>query len=429
MDDDACHVLIRFGLGRRGDQPPPSDVHAWISNQLDSSDPVLASPEPSTASAIYARIHHDDPDKRNPGPHLIGDLFDKCRADAFRNALATDLPFRERLVHFWSNHFTVSAKAGGDVLALIGAYVHEAIRPHVTGRFEDMLRAVMHHPGMLYYLSNNDSIGPDSKFGRAVHGGLNENLARESLELHTVGLKAGYTQTDVTSYAKLITGWGTEMKADSPGFVFRADRHEPGPETVMGQTYPDGELGGEVALHTLAYHPATYRHIATQLVQHFVADDPPPDDVAAIAKVLDATGGDLKAATLAVTRLPGAWVPLTKLRSPVDYVIAVCRALGVEDGVAGLRACDYLGQTFWGPPLPNGWGDTAADWTGGEALVRRADWSWRMAAARTDLSPDTVAANTLGELMGDETRTRIGRAATRLEGLALLLSSPEFMRR
>jgi uncharacterized protein (DUF1800 family) len=437
MDSQIAHALIRFGLGRRGTETLPLDPHIWLRAQLDQPDPLLGKAGPNTRDGFITIIHQDDPgrDKIQPRIPTIGKLFDTDRDAAFQHAIATDRPFRERLVLFWANHFTVSARIGGRVGALLGAYMQEAIRPFVSERFESMLRAVIGHPAMLYYLSNEQSIGPNSQAGRQGHGGINENLARECLELHTVGIGSGYTQADVISLAGILTGWGVEKNEPSPGFVFRPEQHEPGDKVVMGKTFPEGQAGGEAVLHFLANHPATYRRLATKLVQHFVADTPSAEDVAHIASVLSDTGGDLRAAALAVTNLSSAWQPLTKFRAPVDYEISVYRALDLPDTLAAPPAHQpvptslYLGEYFWFAPLPNGWPDTAADWVAGEALLRRADWVWELAGNPAAPSADDVAARTLGNLLSADTRARLANASSRREALALLLSSPEFMRR
>ena len=239
-------------------------------------------------------------------------------------------PFRERLVWFWTNHFTDLA-APRRVRGAGGAFVEEAIRPHVTGRFADMLLAVMRHPAMLLYLDNVCSAGPDSPAGQRGKRGLNENLARECLELHTVSPAAGYTQADVTNFARVLTGWSIDLQRDPPGFRFRPFAHEPGEQIVMGRRFPPGEEGGVAALRFLAAHPATHRFLATKLVRHFVADDPPEDAVRRIAGVLRDSDGDLGAAAAAVTTLEAAWQPLTKLRTPLDYVVATLRALDAPE--------------------------------------------------------------------------------------------------
>ena len=430
MDNRAAQALIRFGLGRRGNEPLPADPAAWLIAQLDAPDPALAAPGHSAAEglvAIRSRRQNKDPaSKASP----IRDVFRADSAQAFDTLLTTTTPFRERLVNFWANHFTVSVKRP-ECAALTGAFVREAIRPHVTGRFETMLVAVMHHPAMLLYLDNAQSVGPDSPAGARQRRGLNENLARESLELHTVSPAAGYTQADVTAYANILTGWSIAYDYNPPGFLFRLNAHEPGPKTVMGRSFDHGLAGGNAILTWLADHPSTHRHLATKLVRHFVADDPPPTAVARIEAVLTRTHGDLKAASLELTRLPEAWLPLTKLRSPSDYVVAVLRALDLpEDRRPNLNpAMASLGQPFCGAPLPNGWADTAADWAGPEAILRRVDWAYGVTARAGDPDPEQIAQNSLGPLLRPATLDAMRHAGSRRDSLTLLLGSPEFQRR
>jgi uncharacterized protein (DUF1800 family) len=345
-------------------------------------------------------------------------------------ALTTDAPFRERLVWFWANHFTVSTRRGADV-GLIGAFVREAIRPHVTGAFTDMLLAVMRHPAMLLYLDNASSAGPQSRAGLKHHLGLNENLGRESLELHTVTPAADYTQADVTSYAAILTGWSVDLKQDPPGFRFRPETHQPGPKLLMGRRFEEGEAGGVAALRFLATHPATYRALATKLARHFIADAPPPDAVARIADALHRSGGDLAVAAAAVVREPDAWQPMTKLRTPLDYTVAVLRAANPPgiDPAALLGVLNNLGQPLWSAPLPNGWPDRAADWADPETLLRRADWAFRLSGKLGDTEPEQVARASLGGLLQPATLTAVQHAASRRDALTLLFTSPEYMRR
>jgi uncharacterized protein (DUF1800 family) len=428
----SLHSVIRFGLGQVGTEPLPSNPEAWLADQL-------AGPVPDTLSGFEAaRLEDVENQQAAKGDvtqriYPIGVRFQADRRWSMHTLIASKQPFRERLVGFWSNHFTVSGRAGGIVLPLAAAYVQEAIRPHVTGRFEDMLRAVMHHPGMLYYLNNSDSVGPNSALGRSRQKGLNENLARECLELHTLGASSGYSQADVTSFAKVLTGWSVERFKDPKGFIFRPETHEPGPKTIMGKVFPEGYEGGDAALTWLAHHPATYRRLATQLLQHFVADTPDPHEVEEISSVLEKTDGDLKAATLAVVGLDRAWTPLTKLRTPIDYVPALYRALGIvpesfEDLSAAYIATDRLGQPFECALLPNGWPDTAKDWLQGENLLRRADWAYDMSDHKDSPAPETLFA-IYEPLLSQSTLSTIRGAGSRREALALLLASPEFMRR
>jgi uncharacterized protein (DUF1800 family) len=432
MTDMALHAVRRFGFGRRGSEALPDDVHGWLRSQLDAPDPLLGRPGPTMLNtALVARRFAEAQKAKEPLPGGFSGLFTEEMTASLKYAVSTDLPLRERLVWFWANHFTVSARGGPWSFGLNGTYVHEAIRPHVTGRFADMVKAVMRHPAMLDYLDNTHSIGPDSPIGLKQHRGINENLARESLELHTLGIQAGYTQRDVIAYAGMLSGRMMNTEGASPGFVYRADAHEPGPETVFGHTFPDGLEGSEDALEWIADHPATRRHIANQLVQHFVADVPPPKCVERLEAVLRDTGGDLKAAMLAIIDMPEAWQPLTKFRAPAEYITAVQRALDLpfEPGPGLLDATNDLGQPFRNPLLPNGWPDTAADWVAGEPLLKRADWAMTQALRPNAPSADAVASATLGELYSSTTRAAVTQCPNRTEALATLFASPEFLRR
>lgn len=424
----AAQAMIRFGLGRRGTQPVPADPRAWLLAQLDGPDagPTLPGTAEGLEALRYDRTFRPDPPDRHEPP-LIRTAF----RTLIDYAVATDRPFRERLVWFWTNHFSVSIRQGGCGAVACGM-MQEAIRPHVTGRFVDMLAAVMHHPAMLMYLDNAASIGPDSEIGQKNHRGLNENLARECLELHTVSPAAGYTQADVTQFAAVLTGWSVETRNDPLGTVFRPRAHEPGEKVVLGQTMPEGAQGLDAALYFLGTHPATYRHLALKLVRHFVADDPPPDSVRRIEAVLRDSHGDLGAASRALVALPAAWAtPLTKLRAPQDYVIAVMRAadLPVDKRPDPLGIMGALGQPLFNAPLPNGWADTAADWAAPEAMLRRIDWAFGYAGrlGETDAAPMAEAA--LGPLLRPATLDAIHHAGSRRDALTLLFTSPEFQRR
>jgi uncharacterized protein (DUF1800 family) len=283
---------------------------------------------------------------------------------------------------------------------------------------------------MLMYLDNTGSFGPDSPLGQRTHRGLNENLARECMELHTVSPLAGYTQADVTSFAKILTGWSIDLKSDPPGFRYRPFAHEPGTQTVLGQQFPPDEQGGVAALAFLANHPATHRFLATKLVRHFVADDPPPDAVRRIEVVLRDTSGNLGAASAALVKLDAAWQPGAKLRTPMEYVIASVRALDVPPGdvpMTGILA--GLGQPLWTAPAPNGWPDRAVDWAAPEAMLRRIDWASGFAGRIGERDVLEVADTNIGPLLRPETGDAIRRAGSRREAMTLLLTSPEFQRR
>lgn len=430
MDLRTAQALIRFGLGRRGDEPLPTDPAIWLRNQLHQPDPGRIEPRPGTASGLTA-LREDRQTKPKPEESRVRALHMAEVKSELDNALITPAPFRERLVWFWSNHFTVSVRGG--VAAVAGAFVEEAIRPHITSRFEEMLFAVMHHPAMLIYLNNARSVGPDSVAGQRRHLGLNENLARECMELHTVSPAAGYTQADVTNFAKILTGWSIDLRSDPPGFRFRPLAHEPGAQTVMGRTFPPGEEGGVAALHFLANHPSTHRFLARKLVLHFIADDPPPDAVRQIEGVLRDTGGNLGAAAAALTTLDAAWQPGAKLRTPMDFVIASLRAMDLPDEqrqtvpVQGILTS--LGQPFQNAPQPNGWSDHASEWAAPEALVRRIDWAYGVSGRVGTRDVAELAEANLGPLLRDETLQAIRRAGSRRDAMTMLLTAPEFQRR
>ena len=427
MQTEIVHAYARFGFGRSPTDPNPSDLRAWLAAQLNGADP---GPPGATVADAFAALQEDRADKGLPDrPHRARDLFQSETRALEDNALTTLTPFRERLVWFWANHFTVSIRRG-EVAPMAGAYVRDAIRPHVTGRFADMLLAVMQHPAMLLYLDNAGSVGPNSRVGLRQGKGLNENLARECLELHTLSPAAKYTQNDVIALAKLITGWSVERR-DAPGFKFRPFVHEPGDKTLLGRTFPEGQEGGRQALLFLAAHPATSRHIATKLVRHFVADNPPPDAVRRIEAVLRDTGGDLRAASLELIRLPAAWTPLTKLRTPQELVLAALRgaALPPDRRPPFNGIVNGLGQGMFDAPFPIGWPDTASEWAGPEAMVRRVDWVYGFAGRPELAEPAALGDTVLGPLISPATAAALRGAGSRRDAVTLLLASPEFQRR
>src|SRR5581483_1728499 len=322
------------------------------------------------------------------------------------------------------------------VRALCGAYEREAIRPHVRGKFVDMLLAVETHPAMLLYLDNARSIGPHSFAGVRRNKGLNENLAREIMELHTLGVRTGYSQEDVTNFAKVITGWSIVPPKQNPEhggeFTFNPRLHEPGAQRVIGRTYDDrGFEQGRAVLLALARNPATARHIATKLARHFVADAPPDSLINRLAQHFLASDGDLRELAETLVSSPEAWeAPRSKLRRPSDWLLASLRVTGARppDVRPVIQAQNLLGEPLWRVPAPNGFSDDSTAWMDG--LAQRLDIANLIARrAGEAIDPQATAEEALGPLLTKETREALARAESRPQALALLLMSPEFQRR
>jgi uncharacterized protein (DUF1800 family) len=354
----------------------------------------------------------------------------KARIEA---ALSADIGFVERLVWFWSNHLCISADK---IMSMSGAYEREAIRPHVLGRFADMLLAVEGHPAMLFYLDNIASMGPNSIAGINRTRGLNENFARETLELHTLGVRSGYTQEDVISFANVLTGWTWVPAGDNPEhggeFTFNPRLHEPGAQKVMGKVYAEeGMEQGRAVLRDLAAHPATATHLATKLASHFVADTPPPALVERLTKTFLDTSGDLKEVAKAMVLSDDSWtLPPTKLKRPSEWVVGMMRATGTAqtDPARFTNGQRLLGQPLWRPSSPKGYPDDEASWIDG--MGRRLDVANSFAervAGGTD--PKDVMENVLGSSVSLEVKDAVGRAESRQQALALLFMSAEFQRR
>ncbi len=381
----------------------------------------------------------------------------------YRWAASTDASFVERLTRFWSNHFAVSVDKGPARL-YAGPMEREAIRPHVLGNFNDLLLAVETHPAMLRYLDNVASVGADSIFATraarrmqrmAAQGnaaskrklGLNENLAREIMELHTLGVDGGYKQADVVEFARAITGWGTLMPRDrqggggdasgansSTGFVFRDAAHEPGERVVLGKHYAqEGQAQGQAILRDLALHPATAQHLSLKLARHFVDDDPPPALVARMAHAYLDSRGDLTHLYTTLIDSPEAWSPTArKFKTPDDFVVSVMRAGNIafdSDPRVLTQLLEHLGQPVFNPRSPAGYPDTAADWMAGDGLWKRIQAAEaladRVAVAQQD--PVAAAQASLGAepVIGDFA-AGLRRAGSPREGLALLFASPAF---
>ncbi len=519
-DTEALHVLNRLAFG-----PAPGDldrvmqrgVGAWISEQLHPEDialpaalaqqlGALESPKASQRDLIgrYRELQRqakqaaaNDPvdapgtrgkpktPERDEQRELIKALYIEAGEARLLQALASPRQLEEVMVDFWFNHFNVYEAKGLDRV-LVENYEREAIRPHVFGRFRAMLGATAKHPAMLFYLDNWISFAPGYRRGKhgtgPATGGLNENYAREVMELHTLGVDGGYTQQDVTELARILTGWTMEpgegrrravfeTRGGDSLFAFDPERHDPGTKTWLGNTVaPSGQAEGEFALDVLARHPSTATHIATQLARHFVADDPPRVLVDRVARRFTETDGDLRAVLREVVdsaEFRDAGRGATKFKTPYQYVVSAVRATGIATTNVRplITTLKDLGQPLFGCQTPDGYKDTEADWLNPNAITQRVDFATALASGRLPLaraadaddrlgrgleiiepqgdratSKDAPVAGstppvdadallaTLGPSISAKTRAAIDRSPPALRA-ALALGSPDFMRR
>ena len=483
----------RFGLGEAQLKTVGGDAQGWLLAQIGAAEPQRGehlagareglmrfaefrqmrrqnTAATSTASTVAAA---DAPGAMSPAAETLSteqDFVEHFRQLVHANqrarlvtAATSSKPFNERLALFWANHFTVSMTKAG-ARGLVGAFEREAIRPHIGSSFEALLVAAVTHAGMLRYLDNEQSAGPRSRFvqqqarrpradgerGPQITG-LNENLAREVLELHTLGVSGGgaayggwggYTQTDVTSFARVLTGWRIPLgaviaeaipAAEAPG-RFDAAWHEPGAKTVLGKSYAEGPMALRQVLHDLAHHPATARFVSFKLARHFVADDPPPTLVARLATTFRDTQGDLPSVYRELIAAPESWITAaTKLKTPEEFVISTARVLNLGEQAFARQpdgAIGMLGQRVQAAPSPAGWPDRAEEWLGPDAVWKRVEWATRI-AQRIGRQADarSLARSSLGVALSERSAQQIERAADGTMALALLLMSPEFQRR
>lgn len=447
-------ALNRFGLGARPDDQTPADPRRWLLSQFDAYDPLPAPWRalPSTAQVAADWVAQQRAQRQAPEEQraALREAWRRQEGEAYRgaigvrvaSALQTPTPFAERLAHFWANHFAVSVDKG-PVTGLAGSFERDAIRPHILGRFEDLLVAAVRHPAMLVYLDQARSTGPDSPAGRRArlrqrnNAGLNENLAREILELHTLGVRSGYTQHDVTEFARALTGWtlpDDEAAGEARSFRFAPALHEPGSRSVLGRTYAaGGEEQARAILRDLATAPATAGHIALKLARHFVADEPPAALVQRLSESFRRSGGELSAVYRELVDAPEAWAPGPgKFKSPWEWGVSSLRALGRREMPAQQAAnlMNQLGQPVWRPGSPAGYGDTAAAWAAPDALLRRVEVAQRFGAqAGATVDARALAPRVLPGTLADGTRQAIARADSPATALALLFASPDFLRR
>ncbi len=446
----------RLGLGARPGEiaAARSDPQGWLVGQIRPSGADPIDPAMPGSAERFGEYRADQQARREAkpdgeaAPDPVKMARDRIRKDAgadlaarLKLAATTEAPFRERWALFWANHFTVSA-AKVVTATLVGPFEQEAIRPHAFGRFEDMLVASSSHPAMLLYLDQARSFGPDTRAARYLEmtgkpAGLNENLAREIMELHTVGVEAGYSQADVTEFARAMTGWsiGGLKDGDRAGrFYFRDNAHEPGARLIMGKRYPEAGVDqARWVMRDLAANPHTAHHLATKIARHFVSDDPSPSLVARLQTAWLQSDGDLAVVAEALVRAPETWAPdPVKFKTPYEFLVSSWRAAsaGPGDLAASVQAMTAMGQRPFSPPSPKGWPEEGAAWCDPDGLVKRMAWSETFAAdAIGDRDPVRLADAALGARLGPLAAKTIARAETRAEGLSILLMSPEFQRR
>ncbi len=504
-DEQAIHVLNRLAFG-----PRPGDiervkqigVERYIQEQLhpasipfpDSLKEKLDNLETLDQSAPELFLEYGPPSypKNKGDKEAIRKARQRARvivdqaADArLLRAIESPRQLEEVMVNFWFNHFNVFAQKGLDHL-WIGSFEKEAIRPYALGHFRDLLGATAKHPAMLFYLDNWQNTAPESPGARGPFQGINENYARELMELHTLGVDGGYTQEDVITLAKIFTGWGFRRPAlrlqalnagrglmpvnghspESNGFFFDRNRHDFSTKVFLGKTIRgSGIQEGEQALDILAEHPSTARFISYKLAQYFVADDPPKTLTERLAQRFLETHGDIRAVLDTLFHSPEFWdrqYAGNKFKTPYEYVISAVRASGIPvSNTRPIRGTIALfGMPFYGCLTPDGYKNTQAAWLNPNAMTQRLNFATALSSGRLPLNREPVnrmdntkdqmngrdptgpgvlpteirplEANdliaTLEPLISAKTRNAVEASPVPIRA-ALVLGSPEFMRR
>jgi uncharacterized protein (DUF1800 family) len=430
----------------------------------------LAAALPPQALAQFPEFRRMGMKSRQPQQVVSGDLKE---GKVFR-ALYSNRQLEEVLVDFWFNHFNVfenknvQIQPQGVVRMLLASYERDAIRPHVLGKFKDLLLATARHPAMLYYLDNWQSMSPNAldafqvgpfaagpnlaqQFSRQAHG-LNENYGREVMELHTLGVDGGYTQADVIAVARCFTGWTISQPTTKPGFVFASFMHDTGEKVVLGHTIAagGGEQDGLQAIDILARHPSTARFISRKLAERFVADEPPQSLVDRMAQTFTKTDGDLRAVLQTMFTSPeffseGAWD--AKVKSPFEMVVSAVRAMGGEatDTFTLVQKIADLGEPLYGKLEPTGYPETGEGWLSTANLLGRMNFATTLASGQVPgvkvdgsrlegKDAAAIAREVLGRPASDQTLEALAKGLEGKEPMArmvasLVLSSPDFQRR
>jgi uncharacterized protein (DUF1800 family) len=466
-EDGVVHALNRLGFGATPgevEQVRAMGVDHWITTQLTPAripeNPVLGPQlaqlttlnEPATALYLQfqalQRQGKNDPDAKKAANEMAKTVLTEAQTARLLRDIESSRQFQEVLVAFWYNHFNVFSGKGLDRV-WVGSFENTAIRPYVFGRFRDLLEATARHPAMLFYLDNWQNTAPGSSGARGKEDGLNENYARELMELHTLGVDGGYTQTDVTELARILTGWGLKQRGGKgvPGddsFVFDESRHDYGEKVFLGYRVPGkGPAEVEAALGVLAASPKTASHICYELAQYFVSDEPAPALVAAMANAYLASGSDLTAVYRAMIENPAFWAApavKAKFKTPLDYVVSSVRATGVpvENAQPLIGTLNQLGMPIYGYETPDGYKMTEAAWLSPDGLARRLSFATALSSGHLPLDPSDPAKagpvsaapvlSTLGGAISPDTNAAVDAAAPQLK-TAVLLGSPDFMHR
>jgi len=446
----------RFSLGPLPHEIKKVSAHPqqWLLAQLTLSPAVHFDPSlPSAndilmAQATYKKAKKEAKQQTTPPTNNMSSMmaevplknpnsgfYKQLTADALQQSIKSEHGFNWRCLDFFSNHFSVTAQ-DPVMMGLAATLEREAIAPHLLGHFDDLLLAVCQHPAMLIYLNNEKSIGPSTRFAKKNRG-LNENLAREILELHTLGVNGGYLQQDVTELAKGITGWSVAIPAQetTQGFIFRAQKHEPGKRVLLGKQYPEeGQRQGEAMLKDIANHPSTARFISTKIIQSFISDEAPEVLIEHLTQQWIASHGHLKTVFSALVTHPLAWqLTQQKYKTPREFVVSTYRALNLT----GLpikqvqNALRTLGQAPFKAGSPAGYGDQQQDWDGANALMARINWVAQLTGKKNLANMDVNAFidNTFAQTLSTNSYQVITRAESRQQALILALLSPEFLRR
>jgi uncharacterized protein (DUF1800 family) len=444
-------AVNRFGYGARGDElaHAKADPKKWLSSQLQTiqfSDNQPSSDDIFVAHAKFQKQKKlmkqqqkqvqgsQAQDKNKMIKSAARKTYMKMSAASLKQAITSKHSVSWRLFDFFSNHFSVST-SGRLMIGLSPTLEREAIAPNLLGNFEDMLLAVEQHPAMLIYLNNEKSFGANSRMSKKRKVGLNENLAREIMELHTLGVNGGYSQTDVIELAKGITGWSVKnsKKEHGTGFVFRAYGHEPGTRILLGKKYPSrGIMQGKQMLRDLAMHENTAKYICTKIAHHFVSENPPESLINKMQNTWLNNQGNIKQVMLTLFDAEEAWLASAqKFKTPREFVISTYRAIAPDNINSRVlfNALNNLGQTPFNAGSPAGFSDEESDWLGASALMARVEWSSLVSGQVKRINAEQVMATALGRSISKNSYQIVMRAESRQQASTLLLMSPEFQRR